>query len=197
MYSLKKAEPVVSLPWGFRHNGFNYTDPEQWFPLIGAAAGWVDVGDPPAVDSSTHHPARWNSQTGQWEMPAKTVSERREEVRAEVTVLFNQYSNSSTVILNAAIQTDRDAQGDLVRLRDRLQARTDAGEVDPVQQIATKSGVYIEATLAIATTLVDGVTAYTEQLWARDAVLNQQLDLATTVADINAIQATINTGWPT
>jgi hypothetical protein len=197
MYSLSNAEPVAALPWDFRHNGINYTDPMQWFPVIGAAAGWVDVGNPPAVDSSTHHAARWNSLTGQWETPTKTVDERREEVRAEVTALFNQYSNSSTMILGAAIQTDRDAQGDLVRLRDRLQARTDASEVDPVQQIATESGVYIEATLAIATALVDGVTAYTEQLWARDAVLKNQLNLATTVAEINAIQATINTGWPT
>lgn len=99
MYSKNNGQPVANLPHAERYNGQTYTDPTQWFPLIGAAAGWAEVADRPSPDAlwstadgewkekpshstETQKPPVWNGQA--WTVPSKTLAERKADKIAAI-----------------------------------------------------------------------------------------------------------------
>ena len=99
MYSKNNGQPVPNLPHAERYNGRTYTDPAQWFPLIGAAAGWAEVPDRPNNDARwssadgawkskpSHTPASQNSPVwngSAWTVPSKTLAEQKTHKIAEV-----------------------------------------------------------------------------------------------------------------
>jgi len=99
MYSKNNGQPVPQLPNAERYNGRTYTDPSQWFPLIGAAAGWAEVPDRPNNDArwstadgewkekpshseTTQNPPVWNGQA--WSVPTKTLNEQKADKAAAI-----------------------------------------------------------------------------------------------------------------
>lgn len=98
MYSRNNARPVPRLPHRVFYNGRVYTDPAQWFPVIGAAMGWEEVSDRPAnarwstadgewKEKPSHNKTRqrppvWNGQA--WTVPSKTLAEHKTDKIAAV-----------------------------------------------------------------------------------------------------------------
>ena len=92
MYSKSNGQPVPNLPHRVFYNGRPYTDPTQWFPIVGAALGWAEVPDKPNNDArwstadgewkekpsyneATQKPPVWTGQA--WSVPTKTLAERK------------------------------------------------------------------------------------------------------------------------
>lgn len=206
-YSLNGATPVSVLPFRVRYQGQTYTDPTQWFPLIGAALGWEQVPDSPSggaewydgqwyempsYDANLQHRPVWSGTA--WSVIDKTLDDRKAEKRAALTSRFTSERDKGVMVNGALIETTPQAQGEVQALLADLQRREAAGESNPTQKIATRSGAVMTATTAVAAALVEGVAAHICAVWENDATLNEAIAAAANNAALDAID--IGAGWP-
>lgn len=122
-----------------------------------------------------------------------TLEEAKAELNADLSKRFQMAQDKGlnlelapTVIV--ALQTTREAQGDYKGLVDRL------ARIGGVQAFRTHGHQNASADLTTATAIHNAVEEYISQCRANEAAIGAQIDAATTVEALRAID--IETGWP-
>lgn len=108
-------------------------------------------------------------------------------MRGELRRLFEKARDSGVTVSGTVIQTTPQAQSEIRSLLDDLKDRAAAGEVDPTQDIATRSGAVLTVTVAIAQQLNDAVATHIRAVRANDAALSRSINSAKSVAALEEI----------
>lgn len=207
MYSLNGARPVPRLPHQFRYQGRLYSDPSQWYPAIGEAAGWAEVEDKPDHDPDTQHPATWNGTA--WVVADLSVAERKTRMLAQARARYAEVADGGTTATIAegvtiAVATETKPTLKLVR-----SAAYMADNSLSSMKVVTSAGASVDLTPSIAGVMLAAIDAFiaaceeahnrlvTAINAAADATALGRINVqAGTVTSIVDEEEVVSEGWP-